>query len=300
MSRACTMCIINNQSALSKAGCTPVDESGYCSSPAPAPPLSCTHTDSRGDSYDLTSITTVDQLAKTVDGRPSWYHIGICGPPSQHPSDPTQGCLPACQNEPGSDCSGWDPTAHGSCKCTSNRTVDVGGEAVCQFDQINANSNQPIVQYNCGMRTPGEQQWSDGQTAGRGVTVKYSGGSARGGCPMIGGWGSDTPRENRSTTILVKCDPCMLDNITTVVETSKCHYNLTISSIAGCATNKPLPEATCPHICDRTTMTCKVVPTGTVGANTTMSDCMKTCAKVPPAPPPPISSNPCIRYVVSD
>lgn len=105
----CEICVLNNQTALGKAGCTPAEETGYCAAPAPIPPpppLSCTHTDSRGDSYDLSGIPRVDQLAKTFDGRPSWYHVGICAGPTQDASDPTKGCLPPCQNEPGSDCSG--------------------------------------------------------------------------------------------------------------------------------------------------------------------------------------------------
>lgn len=124
------------------------------------------------------------------------------------------------------------------------------------------------------MLKSGEQLWSDGPVAGMGVQLKYEGGSMRGGCAP----------ENRSTTIVgsffarisrsfpsgcllkfaslcgpVECDPCKLKNITKVEEPTKCQYKLTIASIAGCATNKPPPAASCPHICDLSTMTCKAV-----------------------------------------
>jgi hypothetical protein len=196
----CEMCIIGNQTILSKSGCTSAEETAYCSAPAPIPPpppLSCTHTDSRGDSYDLSGVNKVDQLAKTNDGRPAWYHIGICSSPTQDPSDPIKGCLPPCQNEPGSDCSGWGGQFSNECKCKNDRSVDVGGEAVCQYDSIKEDPDKPVIQYNCGMLKSGEQVWGDGPTAGQGVSLKYEGGSMRGGCEP----------KNRSTTIVVECDP---------------------------------------------------------------------------------------------
>ena len=196
---ACEMCIIGNQTVLGKAGCTSSDETAYCSAPAPIPPpppLSCTHTDSRGDSYDLSGVNKVDQLAKTIDGRPSWYHIGICSSPTQDPSDPTKGCLPPCQNELGSDCSGWRGPYDNDCKCKNDRAIDVGGEAVCQYDSVKEDPDKPVIQYNCGMLKSGEQVWGDGPEPGQGVTLKYEGGSERGGC-----------EKNRSTTIVVECDP---------------------------------------------------------------------------------------------
>lgn len=200
---ACEMCIIGNQTALSKAGCSAGQETTYCSAPAPIPPpppLSCTHTDSRGDSYDLSGVSKVDQLAKTIDGRPSWYHLGICGSPTQDPSDPTKGCLPPCQENPGSDCSGRGGAFGDSCSCKNDRAIDIGGEAVCQYDSIKSDPTKPVVQYNCGMLKSGEQVWGDGPEAGKGVTLKYEGGSMRGGCAP----------HNRSTTIVVECDPVRL------------------------------------------------------------------------------------------
>jgi hypothetical protein len=194
------MCTIGNQTVLSKAGCTAAEETAYCSAPAPIPPpppLSCTHTDSRGDSYDLSGVNKVDQLALTFDKRPAWYHIGICSSPTQDPSDPTKGCLPPCQNKPGSDCSGWKGGFGQSCECANDRSVDVGGEAVCQYDSVKQDPDKPVIQYNCGMLKSGEQVWGDGPTAGQGVTLKYEGGSMRGGCEP----------HNRSTTIVVECDP---------------------------------------------------------------------------------------------
>lgn len=199
---ACESCVLANQTVLAKAGCTSTQEIAYCSAPAPIPPpppLSCTHTDSQGDSYDLSGVNRVDQLAKTFDGRPSWYHIGICAGPTQDPSDPTKGCLPPCQNVAGSDCSGWggDGGFGAECQCKNDRAVDVGGEAVCQYDSVEENPSKPVIQYNCGMLQPGEQVWGDGPVPGQGVTLKYEGGSSRGGCSPA----------NRSTTIVVECDP---------------------------------------------------------------------------------------------
>ena len=90
---------------------------------------------------------------------------------------------------------------------------------------------------------------------------------------------------------------CKLKNITKVEEPELCQYRLTVSSIAGCPTNKPLPAGTCPHLCDLSTMTCKAVAPGTPGANSTLGECSKTCTKAPPPPPPPpLSKNPCIRF----
>ena len=197
---ACETCVLGNQTVLGKAGCTSAQEIAYCSAPAPIPPpppLSCTHTDSQGDSYDLSGVNKVDQLAKTFDGRPSWYHIGICAGPTQDPSDPIKGCLPPCQNAAGSDCSGWGGQFGSECHCKNDRAVDVGGEAVCQYDSIEENPSKPVIQYNCGMLKPGEQVWGDGPVSGQGVTLKYEGGSSRGGCGQV----------NRSTTIVVECDP---------------------------------------------------------------------------------------------
>ena len=54
---ACEACVLGNQTALGKAGCTPAEEVAYCAAP---PPLACTYTDSRGDTYDLTGIPKVD------------------------------------------------------------------------------------------------------------------------------------------------------------------------------------------------------------------------------------------------
>ena len=67
------MCIITNQAALAKAGCTAGQETGYCATPPlppPPAPLSCTHTDSRGDSYDLSAVPKVDGKWETIDKRP--------------------------------------------------------------------------------------------------------------------------------------------------------------------------------------------------------------------------------------
>ena len=47
------------------------------------------------------------------------------------------------------------------------------------------------------------------------------------------------------------CDPCSTHNISKVTEPETCHYRVEISSYAGCATNKPPPSASCPHVCDR-------------------------------------------------
>lgn len=69
----CEMCIINNQGPLQKAGCTAAQETGYCAAPPlppPPAPLSCTHTDSRGDSYDLSGVPKVDGKWATIDKRP--------------------------------------------------------------------------------------------------------------------------------------------------------------------------------------------------------------------------------------
>jgi hypothetical protein len=96
---------------------------------------------------------------------------------------------------------------------------------------------------------------------------------------------------------VVTCDPCNTHNISKVSEPTKCHYRVEISSFAGCATNRPPPSGSCPHLCDRSTFTCKSVPAGTPGANATLGQCSKDCNKAPPPPPPPpLSKNPCIRF----
>ena len=41
-----------------------------------------------------------------------------------------------------------------------------------------------------------------------------------------------------------------------VEEPEKCKYRVTVNSVAGCATNKPPPAASCPHLCDTSTFTC--------------------------------------------
>lgn len=278
------MCIIANQTSLGKAGCTPAQETAFCAAPAPIPPpppLACTHTDSRGDSYDLSGVPKVDGLWKTIDNRPSYYHVGICSAPTQSATDPTVGCLPPCDPP----CTGDMP-----CECKSKRAIDQGNEAVCQYDGKKSAVSDPdkaIVQYNLGLLKSGEQKWADGPTPGGSVTITYEGGSTRGGCGE---------ENHRQTEILVECDPCKMHNITKVVEPAKCHYQLTVSSIAGCPTNKPLPAGTCPHICDKTTYQCKPAPPGAAGANATLADCSKTCKKVTPPPPPPLSKNPCVSF----
>lgn len=102
------------------------------------------------------------------------------------------------------------------------------------------------MQYNCGLLKKGEQKWGDGPEPGLGVTLTYEGGSDRGGCEP----------SKRSTEIVVKCDPCSLHNISKVEEPKKCQYRVTVNSVAGCATNKPPPAASCPHLCDKTTFQC--------------------------------------------
>jgi hypothetical protein len=134
-----------------------------------------------------------------------------------------------------------------------------------------------VIQYNLGMLKSGEQRWSDGPTPGKSVQLTYEGGSMRGGCEDV----------NRSTTIVVTCDPCSAHNISNVKEISKCHYQVTVNSVAGCATNRPPPSASCPHVCDHTTFQCKPAAAGTPGANATLGDCTKSCKKAPPPPPPP-------------
>ena len=123
---ACEACVLGNQTALSKAGCTSAAEITYCSHEAPAPPVSCIHTDSRGDTYDLGDIPKVDGEYKTVDGRNAYYHVGLCGSPTLS-SDPAKGCLSPCAK---GTCSqdGQD------CDCGGHNGIDEGGEAVCQWD----------------------------------------------------------------------------------------------------------------------------------------------------------------------
>jgi hypothetical protein len=168
--------------------------------------------------------------------------------------------------------------------------MDVGGAAACQFDLDMANDTTGAEQYNCGMLNSNSQHWMDGALAGKSVGLKYSGGSDLGGCAPA----------KRSTTISVICDPCNMHNISFVSEPEKCQYHVNITSIAGCATNKPQPKGSCPHICDPNTMQCKSVPSGTPGANATLGQCTATCKKPPPPPPPPppptpLYSEPCIR-----
>lgn len=270
---SCQGCIIGAQGALSKAGCQPPEEVAFCAGPAPIPPpppLSCTHTDSRGDSYDLSGVPHVDGEWKTIDQRHAWYFIGICSAPTQSATDPTKGCLPGCPHT----CA-WD---EGCDDCGANRAVDAGGEAVCQYDgDPTPPASKQVIQYNLGMLKSGEQRWSDGPTPGKSVQLTYEGGSMRGGCEDV----------NRSTTIVVTCDPCSAHNISNVKEISKCHYQVTVNSVAGCATNRPPPSASCPHVCDHTTFQCKPAAAGTPGANATLGDCTKSCKKAPPPPPPP-------------
>ena len=201
---ACEACVLGNQTALIKAGCTSAAEIGYCSAPAP---LVCIHTDSRGDTYDLSGIPKVDGEYKTVDHRNAYYHVGICGSPTSDPTDPTKGCLPACD----------PPCTSDPCAC--KKGIDIGGEAVCQYDPDDATH-----EYNSGMLDSKDQVWADGSEAGMGVTLKYTAGSTRGGCSPI----------KRSTDIIVHCDPCNQANISFVDEPSKCHYRVNITSIAGC------------------------------------------------------------------
>eukprot|EP01048_Picozoa_sp_COSAG05_P000124 COSAG05_NODE_3_length_51333_cov_129.132080_24_plen_626_part_00 len=289
---SCQMCVITNQTALGKAGCTAAEEEAYCASPLPPAPTPCTHTDSRGDSYDLSSVPNIDQIGqvKGESGRPdskAWYHIGVCSPPTQS-ADPTKGCPPPCSKE-----CGYPPYDHGCSSCNhglsrSNVKIDLGGEATCQFDIDQANNNH--ILYNAGLLSTGMQKWGDGPSPGRSVTLTYEDGSSRGGC------GNDQ-RNRRSTELVVTCDPCSTHNISKVTEPETCHYRVEISSYAGCATNKPPPSASCPHVCDRSTFTCKPVSAGTPGANATLGDCTKACHRAPPPPPPPpLSKNPCIRF----
>ena len=120
------------------------------------------------------------------------------------------------------------------------------------------------------------------------MSLTYSGGSIRGGCDPT----------KRSTRIDVHCDPCNKANISHVSEPHKCSYRTNITSIAGCATNKPPPAGNCPHLCDTATEQCKPVKAGTPGANKTLHACAATCKKPPPPPPPaPLFSAPCIRVI---
>eukprot|EP01043_Picozoa_sp_COSAG02_P052918 COSAG02_NODE_5774_length_4048_cov_1.961509_3_plen_243_part_00 len=176
---------------------------------------------------------------------------------------------------------------------TGEKAVDLANAAVCQLasaDKDPDQQNKHEVLFNLGLLKPGLQKWGDGEVPGKGVTLTYEGGSSRGGCGNI-------ESDRRSTEIVVTCDPCNSHNISKVTEPSKCHYRVEISSYAGCATNRQPPSASCPHICDQSTLTCKSVPAGTPDANATLGDCTKTCTKVPPPPPPPpLSKNPCIRF----
>lgn len=272
----CESCVLGNQTSLGKAGCTAAEELAFCSSP---PPLVCKHTDSRGDTYDLTGIPKVDgKFTKINSGgghTTAWYHVGICGPPTMSATDPTVGCLPACD----------PPCRESPCDCGGKDGIDIGGEAVCQYDP---DIKSGAVEYNSGLLDSHDQHWADGAEPGMGVSLQYTGGSTRGGCDPI----------ERSTDIVVHCDPCNQANISFVDEPSKCHYRVNITSIAGCPTNKPPPAAHCPHLCDRSTLQCRPVPSGTPGANATLHDCAASCKKPPPPPPPaPLFSAPCIRVI---
>lgn len=251
----------------------------------PASAAECKHTDSHGDTYDLTGIPKVDGKWTTQDNRPAYYHIGICGPPTQN-EDPTKGCPPACVPA----CT--DPSVE-HCECSNAKPngMDIGGEAVCQFDGT-PNDGKRDVLYNCGMEDKDDQSWTDGPEAGKSVELSYGGGSGRGGCGDV----------KRKTEIIVTCDPCKQSTISFVSEPSKCVYRVNISSYSGCPTNKPPPTANCPHICDEKTHTCKTVAPGTPGANTTLGECAKGCKKPAPKPPPPpppapkpLYTAPCIR-----
>ena len=272
---ACEQCIIGNQTALGKAGCQPAAENAFCSAP---PPLVCKHTDSRGDTYDLSGIPKVDgKFTKMDEGNhhTAWYHVGICGAPTSDPSDPTKGCLPACN----------PPCEEMGCTCGGREGIDIGGEAVCQYDPV---LKKGAVEYNAGVLDRFHQHWADGPAPGQGVALSYDGGSSRGGCEPL----------KRSTEIVVTCDPCNQANISFVSEPSKCHYRVNITSIAGCPTNKPPPAGNCPHICDKSTLQCRPVAVGTPGANATLHDCAASCKKPPPPPPPaPLFSAPCIRVI---
>eukprot|EP01050_Picozoa_sp_SAG11_P026376 SAG11_NODE_6294_length_1343_cov_1.311093_2_plen_176_part_01 len=172
-----------------------------------------------------------------------------------------------------------------NCTGTSSRlAVDQPGGAVCQLAyQEHPGANKDIL-FNLGMQNTAT--WGDGPVAEKSVTLTYEHGSRRGGCDV-----------DRSTEIVVTCDPCNNHNISKVSEPSKCTYRVEVSSFTGCATNHPPPAGMCPHICDTSTMTCKAVPAGTAGANATLGDCRKSCTKAPPPPPPPpLSQNPCIRF----
>ena len=116
---ACETCVLGNQTALGKAGCTSPEEIAYCGT---APPLVCKHTDSRGDEYDLTGIPRVDgkftKIHSTGTHETAWYHVGICGSPTMDPTDPTKGCLPACD----------PPCTESPCDCGGKKGLDIGGE----------------------------------------------------------------------------------------------------------------------------------------------------------------------------
>lgn len=163
-------------------------------------------------------------------------------------TDPTAGCLPACD----------PPCLESPCTCGGKDGIDIGGEAVCQYDP---DIKSGAVEYNSGLLDSREQHWADGSEPGMGVALQYTGGSTRGGCDPI----------KRSTDIIVHCDPCNQANISFVDEPSKCHYRVNITSIAGCPTNKPPPAGNCPHLCDQSTLQCRPVAAGTPGANGTLN-----------------------------
>jgi len=270
---ACEVCVITNQAALSSAGCTSSEETGYCNHP---PPLKCKHTDSRGDTYDLSGIPKVDGKWTKIGGKPVWYHAGVCGLPTQSETDPEVGCLPTCDTS-------TDPD------CQNGKYMDMAGAAVCQFDPA---IHEGKVEYNMGMLDSQNQKWSDGSEPGKGVVLSYTGGSMRGGC-----------RQPRSTELLIHCDACNAANISVVDEPTSCHYRINITSIAGCPTNKlALYSGDCQHLCDPSALQCKKVPPGTPGANATLHDCAKTCVATPtpaPTPAPPLYSAPWIRVLNS-
>eukprot|EP01062_Namystynia_karyoxenos_P016603 TRINITY_DN1606_c0_g1_i6.p1 TRINITY_DN1606_c0_g1~~TRINITY_DN1606_c0_g1_i6.p1 ORF type:complete len:560 (+),score=155.88 TRINITY_DN1606_c0_g1_i6:101-1780(+) len=282
----CQACIITNSAALSKDGCTAQEELAFCASPPPPPPPppplppgTCAWTDSHGDTYDVSGIPRVDGKWTTIDNRPVWYHVGVCGPPT-FSDEPEVGCGTLCQDV---------------FNCPTKGGIDQGGEGVCQYDPA---LKPPVaVEYNCG--TAASKKFVDGPVQGRSVALQFTGGSSRGGCGET----------KRRTTVVVKCDPCSFANISVVTEPDLCHYQTEITSTAGCPTNRPLPSATCPHLCDTTARQCKKVPAGTPGANSTLGECLKTCvpptpkptppptpAPTPaPTPSPPLFSVPCIR-----
>ena len=172
-----------------------------------------------------------------------YYHIGFCVLPTQS-TDPRLGCQPA----PAGGCNvGFCPE-----KCPiGGAGLDKPGAAVCVYDPAvdvhpydsakpGADPNIPNCgQYNAGLLKPENVKWSDGPEAGMGVQLTYTGGSSREGCDQ---GQPPSGAQQRTTTVIVHCDPCDEANIADAFNPGICKYVVNITSIAGCPTNKPPPK----------------------------------------------------------